>query len=1220
MKKYLLLFISVLLPFAAYSDKLTVNVETEGTLEDVISDQDVLKITDLTITGRLTASDIIYLRSGKGRMANLETLDLKDVTLVASTEPYNTFEYRHFHGGGSGKTYCYISDSEETKIDSYYARYMGSDAIHYIDEYFYGKNLAGAFSDMHLKKVVLPSTVHKIGEYCFTKSTIETVEAPGGITEIEFWAFAACSSLKNIPSTSNVKKIDYNAFASCWSLESCDLSKVEFLGSSAFSGCTSLGGIVNLPLLTEIPDKAFGSSNITKVIAPKVVTIGRSAFESCKSLASISFNSLQSIGESAFEECLALTSINLPNSAKNIGDRAFYGCKNLTEVSLASTLDDVMYSSFEGTPWLQNHGLEDGMLFVGHVALCYFRDSDMAPNWTLKIKEGTVAVANDFTVNWRNGVTKTMKNITNVVFPSTLKRIGNKSFKDFVGLTKLSFPASLKIIGENAFPSTIEQVDFSEGLEEIGSKAFYECGSIEELNLPTSLRKMDENAFGNCTGLLEITIPENVEELRNAFNGCSGIIIVRMNAKHLHKESSYFYEVSAKYATNSIGRLSGLEKIIIGSQVEVLPSELFINSPKKVVFEDRSPDSRLYWGNSCINISTIKSIALPNCKIAFGGFGSWFNSSNSNDTDREIRILGEITEISGPFNSSTKEFTIFKGDIRLSDELTEIPEKAFYNCVSISSVNFPRNLKSIGGMAFSNCYLLSGAIVFPNSLTSIGGGAFGNCTGITSVTIPVNMTDMGAAFSGCTSLTSAIFHSKEAGPLGTNSLKEIIIGDETTTISDRAFSGCSGLTSVTMGKNVNSIGERAFYNCSSLKDFTIPDGVTSIGKEAFSGCSALTSFTIPDGVASIEERTFEKCTGLTTIKIPNSVKIIKQWAFYNTHLPSVTIPSSVTNIEYMALSMNSNYLTSITTLNRVPPTADINFAYQGTYEYRTLYVPAGTKSAYYRNGVWGQFKNIVEMASEPGDVSGDNEVNGTDIVALVNVIMAEGNNPAADVNGDGEVNGTDIVALVNIIMNADNSREMMAARSADGMSASASIVTIGAEPMLTNGDGSRELTITMTNPQMDVTMVQMDVTLPEGLTLTNDDETPMMAGRTTVGTHQLYAATNDGGRNARLMLASGRNALIEGTKGGIMRLTLKADENFQGGDIVLHDILCTSPSLKEERPADVIIRIDSTTGITDNKCETINNNGSAYDLQGRHIDPSIKRKGVIIVNGKKLIK
>ena len=60
--------------------------------------------------------------------------------------------------------------------------------------------------------------------------------------------------------------------------------------------------------------------------------------------------------------------------------------------------------------------------------------------------------------------------------------------------------------------------------------------------------------------------------------------------------------------------------------------------------------------------------------------------------------------------------------------------------------------------------------------------------------------------------------------------------------------------------------------------------------------------------------------------------------------------------------------------------------------------------------------------SEPtlrGDVNDDGVVNGTDIQAIINLIVAGEYEEKADVNEDGKVNGTDIQEVINIIVNAE---------------------------------------------------------------------------------------------------------------------------------------------------------------------------------------------------------
>jgi hypothetical protein len=64
----------------------------------------------------------------------------------------------------------------------------------------------------------------------------------------------------------------------------------------------------------------------------------------------------------------------------------------------------------------------------------------------------------------------------------------------------------------------------------------------------------------------------------------------------------------------------------------------------------------------------------------------------------------------------------------------------------------------------------------------------------------------------------------------------------------------------------------------------------------------------------------------------------------------------------------------------------------------------------------------LKLVPEPaikGDVNGDGIVNGTDIQAVINFIIAGNYDKKADVNADGVVNGTDIQEIINIIVGTE---------------------------------------------------------------------------------------------------------------------------------------------------------------------------------------------------------
>jgi hypothetical protein len=104
------------------------------------------------------------------------------------------------------------------------------------------------------------------------------------------------------------------------------------------------------------------------------------------------------------------------------------------------------------------------------------------------------------------------------------------------------------------------------------------------------------------------------------------------------------------------------------------------------------------------------------------------------------------------------------------------------------------------------------------------------------------------------------------------------------------------------------------------------------------------------------------------------------------------------------------------------PTMDSDVFKDSYINYVTLYVPTVSINAYKGIAPWKGIGIIVAIGDEPalrGDVNGDGVVNGTDIQAVINFIVAGEYDEKADVNRDGVVNGTDIQEIINIIVNAD---------------------------------------------------------------------------------------------------------------------------------------------------------------------------------------------------------
>ncbi len=237
------------------------------------------------------------------------------------------------------------------------------------------------------------------------------------------------------------------------------------------------------------------------------------------------------------------------------------------------------------------------------------------------------------------------------------------------------------------------------------------------------------------------------------------------------------------------------------------------------------------------------------------------------------------------------------------------------------SVTMGANVESIGARAFQTCFTLK-SITLPAKLKTIGTQAF-ESTQITSITIPASVTDIEYyAFYSCGQLTSINFEDSDepvnfvtgyARSFGFSD-KEIYIGRDINRTGDYAGERLfDNVTKVTFGPKVTAIPNNFMSGQDKMHTLIIGDGVKTIGDDAFAGDrygEPELSVTMGANVESIGARAFQTCFALKSITLPAKLKTIGTQAFDGTYITSLTIPASVTDIEYYAFRA-CNQLTSI---------------------------------------------------------------------------------------------------------------------------------------------------------------------------------------------------------------------------------------------------------------------------------------------------------------------
>ena len=691
------------------------------------------------------------------------------------------------------------------------------------------------------------------------------------VLEIGELAFCNCKELSTVNIPNSVIIIGSRAFDSCSNLKDIKLEEnLKKIEDSAFIYCDNLTNIEFPSTLKYIGPRAFGDCyNLTNIInAGSVLYIGEDAFLGCRNLEYIDLgDELEIIEDGTFRWCQSLREIIIPNSVEKIGNGAFENCIQLSNVKFSDSLISIGNSAFEKCNNLTNLNLPLSLEVIGNYAF------------------------------------SGCENLKEVLIPNKVSDIGGSAF-DY-HLIKAAYPSLIPI---NPFPPIVTAIQYPDdciiedgwvydkeykilyyaplnvennfsvlgSVTKLGKYSFSRCNNINTLTLPANLIEIDDYCFYKCEELTNIVLPPSVETIGlYSFSNCSKLSLINLSGNIITLKPYTFNQCVS------------LQQIHIPNSIETIESYAF-NECKKL--------THIQIGT---NLRQLGQLPFNGCNIQYAVLNC------INIPDGLFRDNSTLSEVS--FGSS----------------VNTIGKNAFSGCKKLKTIEFPENLESIGESAFSGCEGLN-TITFGNQIKEIRYEAFSECSGIEKLNLPASIEFCGFRAFNC------------------QGLKELIVNWKDSIIAENnSFQGC--YDSCLLKVPDNTWVEYVNQGWDIFKNFSTNGGemLMSFDDETFSykylsnsgeamvvnnssySYNLKGAYTIPQRlsinglfyyVVAIGEQSFRSCRDLFTITLPEGMVSIGDFAFYDSGLSNIIIPSSLKKIGREAFGFTYRATTQISDL------------------------------------------------------------------------------------------------------------------------------------------------------------------------------------------------------------------------------------------------------------------------------------------------------------------
>lgn len=407
----------------AFAQKI-VHVEEAGTLKDKLTEEEMLSLTELTLTGNLNGTDILFIRAMGGSTiaggktdGKLQVLDLSGANIVAGGDAYyyvnEDLEYGTKDNTLSVNMFCKCDQLRKITIPNSVTSieknaFLLCDNLKEIIAKPENKNFKTAEGVLFDKDMttLIKCPDGKTGTYNIPEGTVKLLgEAFSNTEKLEKLVIPA--SLNDIGSSNSVP------FYICNAMKAFEVHK----NNKTFASVDGVLFDKNIETLLKYPKGRCGEY----VVPETVKKIDKYSFYEVYGLTKVILpKSLTEIASSAFAHIKKLSTITLPEKLEQIGFGVFMNCTGLSEVHVLATEPPYCSSMV-----FYNVDFDQCKLFVPHGKLDVYRIS--TPWSSFKhIEESTAMPYVTFTTSQKIGSEVVSRIVGENIMFDGIKFLGTK--------------------------------------------------------------------------------------------------------------------------------------------------------------------------------------------------------------------------------------------------------------------------------------------------------------------------------------------------------------------------------------------------------------------------------------------------------------------------------------------------------------------------------------------------------------------------------------------------------------------------------------------------------------------------------------------------------------------------------------------------------------------------------------------------------------------------